>query len=243
MPRFEGRTILVTGATSGLGQSCAHRLREEGASLVLVGRNQAALDEFTDGRKFTCDVSDESAIRELAAKLKGEGIKLSGCVLAAGTQDIRPLMMETQATLLTTWASNVNGSLGLLASLLKGRLIEKGGSVVLFSSAAVHAGGAGLVSYSAAKGALEGATKSLAMEVAGQKIRVNAVAPGMIPTPMSRKYLSKLSPEQVAAVEAQHPLGFGEPRDVAGPVAFLLSDDARWITGQVLVIDGGLSSH
>ncbi len=243
MPRFDGKTILVTGATSGLGQSCAHRLREDGASLVLIGRNQEALDEFANGRKFNCDVADETAVREFASKLKQDGIELSGCVLAAGTQDIRPLIMETQATLLGTWASNVTGSLGLLATLLKGRLIEKGGSVVLFSSAAVHAGGAGLVSYSAAKGALEGATKSLAMELAGQKIRVNAVAPGMVPTRMSRKYLAKLSPAQVASIEAQHPLGFGEPRDVAGPVAFLLSDDARWITGQVLIVDGGLTSH
>ncbi|MDQ6666515.1 MAG: SDR family oxidoreductase [Acidobacteriota bacterium] len=244
MRRFEGKTVLITGASSGLGKACAKRLAAEGASLVLIGRNPETLDQSgVNGGKHVCDLTDEAAVKALLAKLKEQSGNISGWVLAAGVQDVRPLRMESQATLQNTWAINVQGTLGFLALALKSRIVEAGGSIVLFYSAAVHAGGIGLVSYAASKGAIEAATRSLALELAAQKIRVNAVAPGVIPTPMSDKYLSKMTPDAVASIEALHPLGFGKPEDVAGPVAFLLSEDARWITGSVLAIDGGLSIH
>ena len=151
--------------------------------------------------------------------------------------------METQATLNNTWMVNVFGTLGLLAALLKARLISKGSSIVLFSSAAAQAGGMGLVSYAASKGALEAAARSLAMELAPQRIRVNAIAPGVIPTPMSNQYMSRMTAAQIDSVKAQHPLGFGDAADAASLVAFLLSDEAKWMTGSVLALDGGLTSH
>jgi len=150
-------------------------------------------------------------------------------------------MMESQQSLLNMWAVNVQGCFGLLGMALKSRLMAREGSIVLFSSVAARTGGAGLVSYTASKGAIESATRSLALELAPQKIRVNVVAPGIVRTPMSDSYLSKLSPEQITQLEAKHLFGFGQPEDVAGPVAFLLSEDARWITGSVLVVDGGYS--
>ncbi len=242
--RFEGKTVLITGASSGLGKACARRLSAEGASLVLIGRHAETLNETAiDAEKHVCDLTDETAVKALLGELKERGRAISGWVLAAGIQDVRPLRMESQETLGKTWAINVRGTLGFLALALKARVVEAGGSIVLFSSAAVHAGGIGLVSYAASKGAIEAATRSLALELAGHKIRVNAVAPGVIPTPMSDKYLGKMTPDAVAVIEALHPLGFGKPEDVAGPVAFLLSEDARWITGSVMAIDGGLSIH
>jgi NAD(P)-dependent dehydrogenase (short-subunit alcohol dehydrogenase family) len=246
LSEFEGRTVLVTGASSGLGRACALRLAQEGASLALVGRQADALQEVaaqTGGSVHVCDLSDESAMKAMVARLKAEIGEIHGWVLAAGMYELRPLMMETSASLQSCWAVNVQGALGLLAAALKARLVARGGSIVLFSSARTRAGGPGLVSYAATKGALEAATRSLAMELAGKQIRVNAVSPGVIRTRLTEKLLTKMTPEQVAHLEAEHPLGFGLPEDVAGPVRFLLSNDARWITGSVLAIDGGLTIH
>ncbi len=248
MRGLRDQLVVVTGATSGLGRASVVRLAEEGARMILVGRNQAALEDLAAAHgdrvqgTYVRDLADAAAGAELMAAWKDAG-PVAGWVLAAGIQELRPLMMESWASLERTWAANVAGSLSLLAAALKTRRVARGGSIVMFSSAAASAGGAGLVSYAASKGALEAAVRSMALELAPQAIRVNAIAPGVIPTPMSEKYLGKLNAQQVEHLKAEHPLGFGTPEDVAGTVAFLLSSDARWITGTTIQIDGGLSAH
>jgi NAD(P)-dependent dehydrogenase (short-subunit alcohol dehydrogenase family) len=231
----------VTGASSGLGKSCTERLVKDGIEVIQIGRNRETL--HPDYPAYVCDLTNEAAVKTMLSDIKSTHGPIEGWVLAAGSQDVRPLMMESASTLQAAFVNNVQTSLGLIAQALKARVIQKGGSVVLFSSAATHAGGAGLVGYAAVKGALEAAARSLALELASQKTRVNVIAPGVIRTPMSEKYLAKLTPEQIAKIETAHPLGFGTPEDVAGAVRFLLSDDSRWITGSTLMIDGGLSIH
>ena len=233
--------VLITGASSGLGKACAERMIKEGAQIIQVGRNKETLS--AEHPSYACDLTDEAATKAVLAQIKTDHGPIDGWVLAAGSQDVRPLAMESASTLQAAFFNNVQTSLGLIALALKARLVQKGGSIILFSSAATHSGGAGLVGYAAVKGALESGTRSLALELASQKIRVNSIAPGVIRTPMSEKYLAKMTPEQVARVEAAHPLGFGTPEDVAGAVKFLLSEDSRWITGVTLMIDGGLSAH
>lgn len=246
METLSSRTILVTGASSGLGRACAKRAEAGGARLILIGRKPDVIRSvFPDERHsvIACDVTDEASVGALIGALKAEAVSCDGWVLAAGVQKPRPLAMETHRSLSAAWASNVYGSLGLLGAALKAKLVADGASVVLFSSAAAQSGGAGLSGYAATKAALEGAARSLAIELAGRRIRVNAVAAGIVRTPMTDSYLSLMTPEQSAELERQHPLGFGTPDDVAGAVAFLLSDDARWITGTVLTVDGGLCAH
>jgi NAD(P)-dependent dehydrogenase (short-subunit alcohol dehydrogenase family) len=238
---FSGKMILVTGASSGIGRACALQLKSAGAQIVAIGRNQAGLLDIGLAATQICtlDLADEAAVKAVIPRLKTEFGPLDGCVFAAGVHTFRPLIMESFNDIYRPWSINVQSCLGLLALLVKGRLIAKGGSVVLFSSAAAHTAGAGAVSYAASKGAIESATSALALELASQRIRVNAVSPGVVRTPMSEGFLGKLMPEQLSALEARHPMGFGTPDDVASPVLFLLSNDARWITGAVLPVDGG----
>ncbi len=242
---IKDKIVVVTGASSGVGRACSLRLGEEGARLVLVGRNESALEEVAGlcgGDVVAGDLREGEFVKAFTTGLRARKESIHGWVLAAGTHSLRPMMMENTEKLVDLWHSNVGTSLGLLTAALKARLVATGGAVVLFSSAVTRAGGAGVVSYASTKGAIEGAVRSLAIEVSGQGVRVNAVAPGIVQTPMSEAYLGKLPPEQAEHARARHPLGIGSPEDVAGPVAFLLSDDARWITGTTVVVDGGLTA-
>lgn len=239
-----GRTVLVTGASSGLGKACAERLIRDGANVIAVGRDRErllAVEGISLDNVIVADLLQPDDIKRIVDGLKSSQRSLNGCVLAAGVHSFRPIMLENFAEIAKPMASNVLSPLALVAALVKSRALAKGASVVLFSSTAARTGSPIAVSYAASKGAIESATFSLALELAPQGIRVNAVAPGVIRTPMSEGFLSKLTAEQVARLDARHVLGAGSPSDVSGPVAFLLSDDARWVTGAVLPIDGGYS--
>jgi NAD(P)-dependent dehydrogenase (short-subunit alcohol dehydrogenase family) len=242
--RFEGKRYLLSGASSGIGKSCALRLAEEGAEVVLLGRNEASLAALrlaNRARVYRVDLADEAAVKELVPRIKREVGQLDGLVLAAGVHTFRPLLMESYANLAEPFGINVQGSLGLFALAVKHRLLAHDSSVVLFSSAAAKRGSPGTVAYAASKGAIEAATRTLAIELASQRIRVNAVAPGIVRTPMSGGFFAKLTAEQIKMLKSRHPWGFGTPEDVAGAVAFLLSSDARWIAGAVLPVDGGFA--
>ncbi len=243
MTEFREKRILVTGASSGIGRACVLQLLSSGAHVFVVGRNGAALATLglPSNQIYVADLTDEAGVKAIVVRLKSEPGSLDGCVLAAGIHTFRPLILETYVDIRRPWETNTQSCLGFLAHLLKARLLARGGSVVLFSSAAARKAGAGAVSYASSKGAIESATYALALELASQRIRVNAVSAGIVRTPMSEGFMSKLTAEQRASLEARHPMGLGEPDDVAGPALFLLSNAARWVTGVVLPVDGGYS--
>lgn len=241
-----GRHVLVTGAGSGIGRSVATLLDRLGATLSLVDLSPSGLEEslslLGSGRHRTL-VSDLSNLQEaddLLRQAVDAGGRLHGMVHSAGIQEVLPAKSLTVESWRKVFAVNAEAGLAL-AKGFQSRKIYGGerGSIVFISSIMGLVGSPGAIAYSMSKAALHGMARSLALEYAPRSIRVNCVAPGFVKTALLERTSRLWGAEQAKAVESLHPLGFGEPEDVAHAVAFLLADTGRWITGSVLVVDGG----
>ncbi len=243
------RSILVTGASSGIGKETAITLSELGARLILTGRSEERLKETLNslaGRCHTVEPFDLSAADNIVPWIKRIANKngpLHGLVHSAGAQFTRPLKITTLENLEELFRINVSAAYCLAKGFRQKGVNAGGGSIVLLSSVMGFLGQAGISAYSSSKGALIPMAKSLALELARERIRVNCVAPAVIKTAMTEKLTKDLTPDQISSIAAMHPLGIGEPRDVANAIAFLLSDSSRWITGTTLVVDGGYSAQ
>jgi NAD(P)-dependent dehydrogenase (short-subunit alcohol dehydrogenase family) len=245
-----GRRVLVTGASSGIGRATSVLLASLGAELVCLGRDAARLSEtlglLAAGKHVAAqfDLTDADGIAPLMSRLAAEGGTFAGLVHSAGIQRAAPLRIAKSKDFVDQF--NVNSlSAGMLIAAIgkRGVVAPDGCSVVIIGSVMSVLGAAGLSAYCASKGALVGLTRAAAIELAPARIRVNAVLPGVVDTEMSRKHLAQLGEEHMQNVQRMHPLGIGSAEDVAGAVAFLLSDAARWITGSCLTVDGGYSAH
>jgi NAD(P)-dependent dehydrogenase (short-subunit alcohol dehydrogenase family) len=246
--RFEGKTVLVVGASSGIGLAVARRFAEEGASVICVARTKERLDRVvadlpgTGHLVLPFDAANEAEVDTATTQLKSEKRALHAAILCAGQHSLRPLQLLKASHIDESLAANVRSA--LLCTRMAAKLSPREGtSIVYLASAAAMIGNIGEAVYAASKGALLSACRSVAVELASKRIRVNVVAPGVVETPMSDRWLSQLAPEQREAVRSRHLLGFGRAEDVAAAIAFLASDDARWITGTCLTIDGGLTCH
>lgn len=245
MAGLEGRIALVTGASQGIGRACALELARAGATVALAARNEAKLAEAAGeieaaGGKataFALDIASEESIRNAAKAVLDRFGKVEILVNNAGiTRDGLMLRMK-RADWDEVLGTNLTGAFLLSQALLSAMLRNRWGRIINISSVVGRTGQAGQVNYAASKAGLIGLTRSMAREVASRGITVNAVAPGYIETPMT----AVLDEKQRAAMMATIPLGrAGTDAEIAQSVAFLASDAAAYITGQVLDVNGGM---
>lgn len=233
--RFKDKNILVVGGSSGIGLNLVNQLANEGA--IVYNASRSISPEWQSSIKhLEMDVLNNTTA--LASYLPE---KLHGLVYAVGSISLKPFSRFTEADYLQDYRINVVGAAMVIKESLNALKNAKDASIVLISSVAAKTGMGFHASISAAKGALEGFALSLAAELANQQIRVNVVAPSLTDTPLASNLLS--SQEKRDASAKRHPIGkFGQPKDIATAISFLLSDESSWITGQVIGIDGGMSS-
>jgi len=247
MKRLEGKCALVTGASRGIGAAIALRLAAEGASVAVnyAGSRDAALQvaaaiEDAGGRAVTlqADVSDPAAATALVEAALSELGALDIVVNNAGITRDGLLVRMSDEDWAAVIATNLTGVFSVTRAVGKVMMKARSGSIINISSVVGIAGNAGQANYSAAKAGVIGLTKSVARELAPRGVRCNAVAPGFIETDMT----AALTAAQRGAILGEIALGrLGSVEDVASAVAFLASDDASYVTGQVLAVDGGMT--
>ena len=246
MGLLDGKVALVTGGSRGIGRAIALRLGQEGADVAVCARNVEAAGEVASeieglGRKClvrACDVADAEQAGALIASTIEELGQLDILVNNAGVTRDNLLMRMKEEDWDEVLAINLKGAFNCARAAVRPMLKARGGRIVNITSVVGLQGNAGQANYAASKAGLIGLTKSLARELASRGITANAVAPGLVPeTGMTGELAAEVQQQMLSAV----PLGrAGTPEDVAHAVAFLASEQAAYITGQVLVVDGGM---
>lgn len=237
-----GKTVLVTGASSGIGRAAATLCAAMGATVVACGRDQARLADTLAGlagtghQAIAGDLTMDAARQALVAAVPA----LDGVVFSAGAAVMAPMRMVSQSHLDAMFAVNFNAPVLLTQALLSKKKVAPGASLVYVTAVAAHSAPYATAMYSGAKAALTAVVRTIAIEHAKAGIRANCVAPGYINTPM----LSGLQKIMSMQGSIDHsPLGMIEPEDVAAGIVYLLSPASRWVTRSGLLIDGGLSLH
>lgn len=239
---LEGKTILITGASSGIGRATAIECSKMGATLILNGRNEERLAQTAEScsGKGHIFINADLTQKEELKRLIEECPKLDGVILCSGIFNITPCVFSTPEKFDLVYQTNLFAPIELTRLLIKKKKINKYGSIVYTSSIASLTEVAGNSIYGSAKAALSHWTKYLALEMKPKAIRVNSVSPGMIATDNAIDPNGSISPEQ-HQLEAQKYIysRYGEPEEVAYLMVYLMSDASKWVTGTNVVIDGG----
>jgi NAD(P)-dependent dehydrogenase (short-subunit alcohol dehydrogenase family) len=242
---LENKTILITGASSGIGRQCAIDCSKMGAKVVLVARNEERLNETLslmagEGHLlFPYDLNDLNGIKELVSSIVARKGRLNGFIHSAGVELTKPLQLLSFEDYSAIIRVNSLSAFEFVHHLSNIKNMNKGGSIVLIASISGVIGRSSISAYSASKGAIISACRSMAIEFSIKHIRVNCVSPGTILTPLMQKYLNSLDDLAREKRVDGFPLGLGDPEDISNACIFLLSDASRWITGQNLIVDGG----
>ncbi|MGS0827505.1 SDR family NAD(P)-dependent oxidoreductase [Shewanella sp. 0m-8] len=243
----EGKTIVVTGATSGIGKNTALHLASLGANVVLLGRSHSKLMDtlsLLQGRTHLSFILDFS-LENISLRLKEifcEIGAVDGFFHCAGSHFALPIKATEADAVAELYKVNVFSAMEVAKELRKKKNHNSGCSLVLMSSASAIVGQPALSAYASSKGAILSLTRTLAAELSKDNIRVNSISAGIVKTEMTDKLFSTLDSNTVQMIEKSHLLGFGEVSDVSEAATFLLSESSKWITGSNLVVDGGFST-
>ena len=246
---LQGKNIIITGASSGIGRTCAIECSKAGARVHLVARNLEklkAVSEMLGDNVYTInslDVTNSEEIEPLVSRIVESHGSIDGFIHSAGIQRVQAFRNIDKSHYIDVFSLNTISAFDVSRVLIKKKYCsETGMSIVFISSVMSVAADAGLTSYCASKAALVGGARAMAIELAPKNIRVNCVSPGTVEnTAMTEGLMDSISNEEFERIVKHYPMGLGDTQDVAKLCVFLLSEDAKWITGQNIVIDGGYS--
>lgn len=241
---LEGKTILVTGASSGIGRQCAIDCSKMGAKVIAVGRDQERLGRVVDemggsGFSYSFDLNDLDGIKGLISAIIDKFGKLDGFIHAAGVEVTNPVKLSKPEEFESLYRVNCLSAFEIVKNLCGIKTFNKGGSIVFISSISGVIARKGLCAYAASKGALMSSARVIALEMAPREVRVNTISPGTILTPMMQKALDTMNEDDRRKRIDGFPLGLGKTSDISNACIYLLSDASRWVTGQNLIVDGG----
>lgn len=244
---LNGKLVVITGASSGIGRQCAISCSKMGATIVAFGRNMERLNETLGlldepDKHMVCSVElrEYEKVAEIIEKIVELKGRISGLINCAGISTTLPLNSISIQKMQEYFQSNVIASMYITQRIVKSTSFsELGGSIIFMGSVMGVAGEKGKTLYSMTKGALIAAVKSMAVELAPKKIRVNCISPGVVESPMSKSAVYSREEDSLNRIKLLHPLGLGRVDDVANASIFLLSDASGWITGTNLIVDGG----
>lgn len=246
---LSGKKVLVTGGSSGIGRATCIQLSRLGAQVIMMARNEQKLIETLDQMEsgnhlsYIYDLQDISGIEDLMKKLISETGALDGLVHCAGIAPMRPLNMTTHKFINDVFTINVFAFIELSRLFSKKGNFNPNSSIVVMSSTASFQGGKTKIAYSASKGALNSAVKSMAVELADKKIRVNTVCASFVETELLEEYTTLVGEEaRIKQLEKQY-VGYIPTESVANAIAYLLSKPSEYITGTDFIIDAGATSH